>query len=163
MQRYINLKTNDLIRKKRKKVVNSKKGVYDGIQFASQLEITMYKELKAAGIVDFKFEPRSYVTFKPFEIDTECYERATKRSKEMVSRTKVTKVSYTPDFVDDNEEWFIEVKGRANESFPIRWKLFKKMLQRDNPRAIVFKPMNLADCKQTAQILKQKGYGSKKD
>ena len=37
---------------------------------------------------------------------------------------------YTPDFV--NDKFIIECKGRANESFPMRWKLFKRMINRCN-------------------------------
>ena len=144
--------------KKRKKVVNSTKKTYDGINFASLLEVHMYKLLKKAGI-KFKYEGKSYITFEPFELNTECYERATKRSKEMINRPRVTKVSYTPDFIGDKEKWFIEVKGRANESFSIRWKLFKKKIAKDNPKALIFKPMNNKDCEQVIEILKQQGYG----
>lgn len=133
--------------------------VYDGIKFQSLLEITMYKLLKDSGI-DFKYEPKPYVTFRSFTSPNPCYERATKRSKGLADRRKVTQVSYTPDFVCANEEWFIEVKGRANESFPIRWKLFKKMLQETNPDAMIFKPMNKKDCEEVVEILKLQGYGN---
>ena len=44
-------------RKAGKKTIQSKKGVYDNIQFASQLEIFMYKALKAANI-EFGYETR---------------------------------------------------------------------------------------------------------
>lgn len=146
-------------KKKGRKIVQSRKVTIDGITFASILESTMYKLLKEAGI-KFTYEGQSYETFKPFELEIECWERPTKRSKAMVDRRKVTKVSYTPDFIGENEEWFIEVKGRANESFPLRWKLFKKML--DSKRTIaIFKPMNKVDCQQVVEILKQKEYGKK--
>ena len=146
-------------RKKGRKIVNAKKETIDGITFASTLESKMYLMLKAAGI-KFSYEGKSYVTFEPFELECECYERATKRSKAMNDRRKVSKVSYTPDFIGDNEEWFIEVKGRANESFPIRWKLFKNMISKWNKRPLIFKPANEADCQQVIQILKENGYGT---
>lgn len=146
--------------KPRKQVVNSKKIVIDGIQFASLLEGKMYKMLKAAGI-KFQYEGKSYVTFEPLVLETECWERATKRSKSMIDRRKVSKVSYTPDFIGENEEWFIEVKGRANESFPIRWKLFKNLVSGWVKPPIIFKPTNDADCKQAVQTLLDKGYGTK--
>ena len=37
--------------------------------------------------------------------------------------------TYTPDFIDPKGKWIIETKGYANESFPLRWKLFKKHLK----------------------------------
>lgn len=145
---------------RRKQVVNSRKTIIDGIKFASLLESKMYKMLRDVGI-KFDYEGKSYVTFEPFELETECWERATKRSKAMSDRRKVSKVSYTPDFIGENEEWFIEVKGRANESFPIRWKLFKKLVSSWKKQPLIFKPMNEADCQQVIKILIDKGYGTK--
>ncbi len=145
-------------RNKNKRKVNSKKKVVDGIHFASTLESQMYQLLKQSGIYSV-YEGKSYITFNSFDYGEECYERVQRRSKEMVDRKKVLQVSYTPDFIGQNEEWIIEVKGRANESFPIRWKLFKNlMMKRENP-PILFKPTNLKDCLQVIEILKSKGYG----
>lgn len=141
-----------------RKIVNAKKKVVDGIEFASTLESKMYVMLKEAGI-EFEYEGKSYQTFEPFELECECWERATKRSKAMSDRRKVSKVSYTPDFIGKNERWFIEVKGRANESFPIRWKLFKMLVSRWNRPPLIFKPANEVDCQQVIQILKEYGYG----
>ena len=107
------------VKVKGKKVVQSRKVIIDGIQFASVLESVMYKLLKEAGI-KFTYEGKSFQTFEPLVLEEGCWERATKRSKEMIDRRNVTKVSYTPDFIGEDEEWFIEVKGRANESFPIK-------------------------------------------
>lgn len=145
---------------KRKQVVNSKKYTYDGIDFASGLELKMYQLLKQAGIKN-QYEGKTYQIFEPFELDIECYERATRRSKQMNSRPKVSQIRYTPDFIGENEEWIIECKGRANESFPIRWKLFKKMISTWEKPPIVFKPTNTQDCEQVIEILKQKGYATK--
>lgn len=146
---------------KGKKIVQSKKITVDGIQFASSLESVMYKLLKKAGI-KFQYEGKSYITFEPFEYNTDCFERVRKNSHEMKDRRNVAKISYTPDFIGENEEWFIEVKGRANESFPIRWKLFKKMLSKRIKEPILFKPTNVSDCRQVIKILNDKGYGRKK-
>lgn len=143
-----------------RQVVNSKKTKVDGIEFASILESTMYKLLKQAGIKN-KYEGESFVTFEPFVLEEACFERATRRSKEMIDRRKVTKVSYTPDFIGENNEWFIEVKGRANESFSIRWKLFKNMIAQWKNPPLVFKPTNKKDCEQVIKILKEHGYGNR--
>lgn len=145
---------------KGRQIVRSRKVTIDGITFASNLEATMYKLLKHAGM-KFTYEGKSYETFEPFELEAECWERATKRSRAMIDRRKVAKVSYTPDFIGKDEKWFIEVKGRANESFPIRWKLFKQKISKMDEPPILFKPANKADCEQVIEILKSKGYGRK--
>lgn len=147
-------------KKKGTKVVQSKKIVIDGITFQSTLEGRMYTLLKQAGI-KATYEGDKYKTLPSFTFEGECYERARKDSKEMVNRPKVLGISYTPDFIGENEEFFIEVKGRANESFPIRWKLFKLMLQEQGKKPMLFKPANIADCEQVIEILKSKGYGRK--
>lgn len=146
--------------KKGRKKVQSKRIIIDGIEFASMLEGVMYTLLKEAGIVNF-YEGNSYVTFTKFRYKGLCYERFRKDSASMKTRVNVEGVSYTPDFVGENEEWFIEVKGRPNESFPIRWKLFKQLMnQRENP-PMIFMPKNTKDCEQVINILKNKGYGRK--
>lgn len=120
----------------------------------------MYVLLRDAGI-KFGYETKTYNTMKDSQYDNECWERARRTSKLMIDRRKVTGVKYTPDFIAEDESWFIECKGRANESFSIRWKLFKNMLQTWKKPPIIFKPMNLADCKQVIEILLEKGYGQK--
>lgn len=146
---------------KGRQIVNSKKKVVDGITFQSILESQMYILLRDAGI-KFGYESKTYNTMKTSEYGNECWERATRASKRMIDRRKITGVKYTPDFIANDESWFIECKGRANESFPIRWKLFKKMFLDDGKKSpLIFKPMNLSDCKQVIEILLEKGYGQK--
>lgn len=153
-----------MIKKKKaagRQIVRSKKITIDGIQFASTLEGRMYSLLKEAGIKS-KYEGKTYTVLAGFEYKSESYEKFQKRSLEMTNRPKVLEIKYSPDFVGENEEWIIEVKGRANESFPLRWKLFKQLMQqRDNP-PILFKPSTVAECKQVIEILKDKGYGNKR-
>ena len=143
-----------------RKVVQSKKIIIDGIQFQSTLEGTMYTLLKKAKIPN-TYEGKQFVTLHDNKYPEECYERKTKRSKFMVDERKITGVRYTPDFIGEGCKWVIEVKGRPNESFPIRWKLFKNEIMRWDVPPIIFKPTNKQDCEQVINILKAKGYGSK--
>lgn len=151
-----------MIKKKKKragiKIVQSKKITIDGINFQSLLESKMYKLLKEAG-VKFTYEGKQYEIFEPLMLQEECWERARRKSKEMIDRRKVARIGYTPDFIAKHEEWIIEVKGRANESFPLRWKLFKKLVRSWDKPPIIFKPSNDRDCKQVIKILKSRGYG----
>ncbi len=118
----------------------------------------MYMLLKQSGL-DFTYEGETFETFEPFELEAPCFERATRRSKQMTDRRKVTKISYTPDFIGKDNEWMIECKGRANEQFPLRWKIFKKMIAEKYPDTIIFKPTNEKDCIQVIEELKKLGYG----
>ena len=40
----------------------------------------------------------------------------------------------------------IETKGRPNESFPMRWKLFKRLVTQQFPNYTLFKPQNQKEC-----------------
>lgn len=145
------------IRKKGKKIVNAKKIIIDGITFQSGLEGTMYKLLKEAGIVA-GYEVKEYVLMDGFVYGAENWER-TPTGSSMTDKRKRLPMRYTPDFVGENEEFIIEVKGRPNEAFPLRWKVFQKaMIDRGNP-PMLFMPKSKADCIQVIEILKSKGYG----
>ena len=70
-------------RKTGKKTIQSKKGVYDGIQFASQLEVFMYKALKAANI-DFGYETEVFDLIEGFHSKNVSFERTA--AKPMINR-----------------------------------------------------------------------------
>jgi len=158
-------KTKKVIKKKKKlkKPVNSIKQVYDGISFDSTPEMNMYILLKQAGI-KFEYigqENAKYKLLNQTEYGKECYERPQRRSKQMKSTTKVTGIGYTPDFVGENEEWFIEVKGRKFGDFNMRWKLFKNHVNLRKIPPYLFMPVQQQDMQQVINILKSKGYGTK--
>ena len=72
---------------------------------------------------------------------------------------KFRDITFTPDFVDPINQWIIEVKGFANDVFPVKWKLFKKHLQElgeDTP--MLFLPRNQKQVLETVEILKKKFY-----
>ena len=131
-------------RKKGKKTIQSKKGVYDGIQFASQLEVFMYKALKEANI-DFGYESEVFNLIDSFHFSNSSFERTATKPLEDRGDKAIRGISYTPDFISD--KFIIETKGRANESFPIRWKLFKRLLHLNNDKRVLYKPQSQADCK----------------
>jgi hypothetical protein len=123
----------------------------------------MYKMLKEASI-DFLYigkENAKYKLLVEDKYEGECYERAQKRSKAMRDTSKISETGYTPDFSGKNEEWFIEVKGRKLGDFNIRWKLFKRFLNKRDNNPTLFMPVTLKDCEQVINILKEKGYGKK--
>ena len=156
-------KTKKKVKKKLKKPVNSIKQVYDGISFDSTPEMNMYILLKQAGI-KFEYigqENAKYKLLNQTEYGNECYERPQKRSKQMKNTTKVSGIGYTPDFVGENEEWFIEVKGRKFGDFNMRWKLFKNWVNLRKIPPYLFMPVQQQDMQQVINILKSKGYGTK--
>ena len=144
----------------RRRKVNSKKTTVDGITFLSKLESVMYQLLRDEGI-ESEYEGISYIVLKEDTYPEFCLERVRKNSSEMKDKRKVAKIQYTPDFVDPNEKWIIECKGYANESFSLRWKLFKHMMMQRKDPPMIFKPTTKADCEQVVKFLKTLGYGRK--
>ena len=137
---------------KNKGPVRSKKVVCDGITFASGLEKYMYQALKKAKI-KAEYEGKTFVLIDGFEFELSSYERQSNGKGQFVDRgnKKILPIKYTPDFV--GKDFIIECKGRANESFPIRWKLFKRFINDWQPRVTLFKPQNQKECDMVIQLL----------
>ena len=140
-------------RKKRGPVV-AKKVMYNGITFASGLEKYMYIALCKAKI-KAKYEGETYTIFEGFMFDNESYERQSNGKGDLVNRgsKKILGIKYTPDFIGVIDKFIIECKGRANESFPIRWKMFKKYVKDNLPNVTLYKPQNQKDCDKVVELI----------
>ena len=95
------------------KVKNATPNIYDGIEFKSKLETYVYKQLKAHNL-KAEYEPIKFELIPSF---TFCGK-------------KIRAMTYTPDFVGNN--FIIEAKGRPNDVFPYKWKLFMYYLKLNN-------------------------------
>lgn len=95
------------------KVKNATPNIYDGIKFRSKLETYTYKKLKEAKI-KADYEPTHFELIPKFEYQGE----------------KVRAMTYLPDFV--GKDFIIECKGLMGDSFPLRWKIFKYTLMKQN-------------------------------
>jgi len=142
------------IRRKKGPVV-SKKTTYDGIKFASGLEKYMYQALKRAKIHAI-YEGATFVLQEDFKFEVDSYERQSNGKGEMVNRgqKKIQNIKYTPDFVSNS--FIIECKGRANESFPLRWKMFKKYVNYKMKHVTLYKPQNQKECDQVIKLITKK-------
>ena len=139
-------------RKKKRGPVVSKKVTYDGINFASGLERYMYMALQKAKI-KAKYEGETFVLLNGFHFDNEVYERQANGKGEYKNRgcKRILPIKYTPDFIGD--DFIIETKGRANESFPIRWKMFKNYVKNNLPRVTLYKPQNQKECDRVVELI----------
>ena len=138
--------------KRKKGPVKSKKVTFDGITFASGLEKYMYQALKKAKI-KAKYEGQTYVLQEAFDFKVDSFERQANGKGEMVNRgqKKIQSIKYTPDFISSS--FIIECKGRANESFPIRWKMFKNYVKNNMPHVILYKPQNQKECDKVIELI----------
>ena len=133
--------------KRKKGPVTSKKVTHDGITFASGLEKYMYIALKEAKL-HAEYEGKTFTLVPSYYFSNEAYERCANGKGEFKDRgnKKILNIKYTPDFI-------IECKGRANESFPIRWKMFKKYVRDNLPYVTLFKPQNQKECDETVRLI----------
>lgn len=140
--------------KKRGPVVANKVS-YDGINFASGLEKYMYVALRNAKI-RVKYEGETFVLLNGFHFDNQVYERQANGKGDYKNRgeKRILPIKYTPDFI--GEDFIIETKGRANESFPMRWKLFKQLVVNQFPGITLYKPSNQITCDETIRIILEK-------
>jgi len=142
--------------KRKKGPVQSKKITIDGIQFASGLEAYMYKALKKAKIkVDY--EKRTFEVFPGFYFPEDSHERQANGKGDMVNRghKKILGIKYTPDF--EGKNFIIECKGRPNDTFPLRWKMFKKYVSENLFNCTLYKPQKQSECDDVVNLIK---YGS---
>lgn len=127
-----------------KKVRNSTQVILDGIKFKSKLEKEVYSTLKELGY-NPKYEEFTYSLWKGFRPHIDYYDQETNgqrdkrisknksndRSKTLVIKTnKLIDIRYTPDFYISFKDLhvFIEVKGKENDVFYIKKKLFVNYL-----------------------------------
>ena len=137
---------------KKRGPVRSKKVIFDGIKFASGLEKYMYIALKKAKI-HAVYEGATFELQEGFMFDTDSYERQGNGKGTMINRgqKKILNIKYTPDFVSPS--FIIECKGRANESFPIRWKMFKKYVKEHLKHVTLYKPQNQKECDEVISLI----------
>ena len=139
-------------RSKKRGPVRAKRVRQDGINFASGLERYMYLALKKAKI-KAAYEGETYVVQEGFDFTQSVYEKQANGKGEYKNRgnKKILPIKYTPDFVSGS--FIIECKGRANESFPMRWKMFKKYVKANLPRVTLYKPQNQKECDTVIELI----------
>ena len=141
-------------RSKKRGPVQAKKITYDGINFASGLERYTYMALKKNKLFE-GYENEVFQLIEGFNFENESYEKQANGKGDYTNRgqKKILGIKYTPDFV--GKDYIIECKGRANESFPIRWKLFKLWLTKNKIGKTLYKPQNQKEVDRTIQLIKE--------
>ena len=142
-------------RSKKRGPVVAKKVSFDGINFASGLEKHMYIALKKHKLFD-QYEGEVFHLIEGFRFDQDSFERQSNGKGDLINRgnKKVLGIKYTPDFT--SYDYIIETKGRANESFPMRWKLFKRWLVSNGDNRVIYKPQKQSECDEVVQLILKK-------
>lgn len=140
---------------KNKKVINASPLVYDGIQFKSKLEVTVYKAFIDNGIHPC-YEPEKHIIFEGFKPTIPFYIKD-KDKNVSINNVKQIAISYTPDFEFGYNGYkvYIEVKpAYHNDVYPYKRKLFRKYLE-DKPKSIYAQLSSRKDTLQFIEILKR--------
>ena len=135
--------------------VAAKKVSYDGINFASGLERYTYMALKKNKLFE-GYENEVFQLVESFDFNNESFEKQANGKGDYTNRgqKKILGIKYTPDFI--GKDYIIECKGRANESFPLRWKLFKLWLTKNKIGKTLYKPQNQKEVDRTMILIKER-------
>ena len=122
-----------------KKIKNATKVEYNGIKFNSKIELMVYKTLVENGF-DPEYEPHKFTIFEGYKPTVPFY-TINKNTKELsLNVIKQISITYTPDFILRYKEWtiIIEVKGKINDVYPYKRKMFRKFLEDNTKGNILF-------------------------
>lgn len=138
-------------KKSSKDKFGAEKTVFDGIEFKSKLERFCYQKLKDANL-DFGYETESVTLLPSLKLSNVKVFCPKKRTggivivSELSQRKVVPKMSYTPDFLVKKGKYriYIETKGKPNDAYPYRKKLFIHQLEhrKDKYEYIFMEPHN---------------------
>lgn len=147
-----------------RKIKGAKFTEYNGIKFKSILECSCYKKLEAAEL-DFSYESERIILWKGTKLNnTIVYAprkiRVGKYNKFLDLQTRaLLNITYTPDFVvlKDGYKIYFDVKGKENDVYPIKKKMFLKALEEreDGIKYLFFEPHSVRQMIQAIEIIKK--------
>lgn len=122
-----------------KKIKNATKVQYNNILFNSKIELMVYKTLVEEGFSP-EYEPHKFTVFEGYKPTVPFY-TINKNTKELsLNNVKQIAITYTPDFILRYKEWtiIIEVKGKMNDVYPYKRKMFRKFLEDNTKGNVLF-------------------------
>lgn len=146
-----------------RKIKNTKEVVFDNIKFKSQLERSCYKKIKETDL-DVQYESEKIILWEGVKLDKVSLHapkkiRPGKYEKDLQEQTRaLLKITYTPDFIiiRGKHKIYIDVKGKENDVYPIKKKMFLKHLEEREDDYIYhfFEPHSVKQIMQTIQTIK---------
>lgn len=147
-----------------KRIIGATSTEYDGIKFKSMLECSCYKKLKNAGF-DFTYEGEKIILWEGLKLNNiSLYapkkDRSGKYGKSLMLQTRaLLNTTYTPDFIviKGNYKIYFDVKGKENDIYPIKKKMFLKILEKrtDGINYMFFEPHSVRQMLQAIEIIKE--------
>lgn len=146
------------------KIKNAQQIEFDNIKFKSRLELKCYKRLQEENF-KFKYEPEKILLWKGVKLDkVKVYSSKNKSLK--YTNPKLIDMTYTPDFliIKDNLRIYVDTKGFMNDVYPIKKKIFLKVLQEEFPSRnelneeltyLFFEPSSVKEIEEMINIIKE--------
>lgn len=149
--------------KENKKIRGATSIRYSDITFKSCLECSCYKKLELSGL-DFAYESEKVILWEGTKLNKVLFYSPKKiklgkynKILELQKRALLN-ITYTPDFVvtKNNYKIYFDVKGKENETYPIKKKMFLKILENRNDgiRYLFFEPHTVKQMLQAIEIIK---------
>ena len=115
-----------------KKIKNATPLDYRGIHFKSTLEVSIFKALEENNL-EPRYEENTYVLIAGWKPKIPFFRKDKKTRKLILEDKKIISIKYTPDihFMWENYIVFIEVKGRENDVYYLKKKLFRRFLEKN--------------------------------
>ena len=112
-----------------KKIINATPVESDGIEFKSKFEEKVYNILKDNGLQP-EYESQSFILWEGLKPTVPFYTKS-KKGELKLNQSKLKDITYTPDFIFTflDRTIYVEVKGYANDVFPYKFKMFRKILE----------------------------------
>lgn len=111
------------------RIRNATPTIYNGIEFKSKIEVMVYRTLFENGFAP-QYEAETFHYWEGFRPTVPCYELGKDRHL-YLNKKKLIGIKYTPDFVfwHNGTKVIIEAKGKANDLYPLKKKLFRAYLE----------------------------------
>ena len=147
-----------------KKIRGATTTINNGIKFKSALESSCYNKLQQSGL-EFTYEEETITLWDKSKLENvKVYQPKSlgngKYGKELLlfENRALRAITYTPDFVviKDNYKIYFDVKGKENDTYPIKKKMFLKHLEcrNDNFTYLFFEPHSVKQMLQAIEIIK---------
>lgn len=138
-----------------KKIKNASKSTFNGIEFKSKLELSFYKTLLEAGFRP-EYEQHKFVLFDGFKPTIPFFNRSKRGKVFKQDMTKIRDITYTPDFTISYKGvlFIIEAKGIENDTFPLKKKLFRYLLEHLKIPSVYFEVHTKKELLQVIKIIK---------
>lgn len=138
-----------------KKILNATPLEYDGISFKSKLEKMAYQTLKEHNL-PVQYEPKKFIIWEGFKPTVPFYNKDKVTKDLKLEQKKLISISYTPDFIINYKDHLIvlELKGRENDCFYLKKKMFRKWLEKYGSKSIYFEIYTKKQLLQAIDIIK---------